>query len=174
MAVSSLVARSLFRSAIPKLFAGGYSFNKASDYMKGQIGSLYRRQTAQADWREITGVEKMRTTFKYIPRKYRFSGQLAVPRAGKMSTNYQYLYSVKGFDSMGNPMQEQFVSLLDDVRLAPALAEQIMLEQIQDPDNPSDPQAGMVAYNLELIVIYRNRDVTFEKRPKPKEEVKWT
>lgn len=163
MAVSSLVVRSLFRAAIPKLFAQGYSFNKASDYMKGLQGKMYRRQIAQADWREITGVEKLKTTFKYIPRKYRFSGQLAVPRAGKMSTNYQFLYSVKGFDSMGNPMEEQFVSLLDDVKLAPEVAEAIMLEQIQDPDNPSDPQAGMTAYNLELVVIYRNRDIVFRR-----------
>lgn len=173
MAVSSLVVRSLFRSAIPALFRQGYSFNKAADYMKGLQGKLYRRQLAQADWREITGVEKMKTTFKYIPRKYRFSGNLPVPRAGKMSTNYQFLYSVKGFDAKGNQMQEQFVSLLDDVKLSPEEAERIMLEQIQDPDNPSDPQAGMTAYNLELVVIYRNRDVVFEKYSKPKEVKMW-
>lgn len=163
MAVSSLVIRSLFRSAIPALFRQGYSFNKAADYMKGLQGGLYRRQLAQADWREITGAEKMKTTFKYIPRKYRFSGNLAVPRAGKMSTNYQYLYLVKGFDSEGNRMSDQWVSLLDDVRLSPDAAERIMLEQIQDPDNPSDPQAGMTSYDLELYVIYRNRDLIFKR-----------
>lgn len=163
MALSSKVVRSLFRSAIPKLFRAGYSFNKASDYMKGQVGKLYRRQLAQADWREITGVQKLKTTFRYIPKKYRFSGNLPVPRAGKMSTNYQYLYSIKGFDSSGNAMTEQFVSLLDDVRMEPELAQEIMQRQIQDPDNPSDPQAGMAVYNLELVVIYRNRDVVFRR-----------
>lgn len=163
MAVSSLVVRSLFRSAIPKLFAQGYSFNKASDYMKGLQGKMYRRQTAQADWREITGAAKMKTTFKYIPRKYRFSGQLAVPRAGKMSTNYQYLYSVKGFDDKGNKMAEQFVSWLDDVIVSPEEAERMMLEKIQDPKYPHGPQAGMAVYNLELIVVYRNRDVVFRR-----------
>ncbi len=163
MAISSLVARSLFRSAIPKLFAQGYSLNKAADYMRGQIGGLYRRTTYQADWREITGVEKIKESFRYIPKKYRLSFGLTVPRAGRMSTNYQYLFRVKGIDSETQEMTYQWTSMLDDVRMGPKQAEDIMLEQIQDPDNPSDPQAGMTSYDLELYVVYRNRDIVFRR-----------
>ncbi len=163
MAVSSLVIRSLFRSSIPALFRQGYSFNAAADYMKGITGGLYRRQVAQADWREITGAQKLSESFKYIPKKYRLSFSLTTPRAGKMSTNYQYLFRVSGMDKEGNMVPYQWTSMLDDVRMSPQEAEDIMLEQIQDPDNPSDPQAGMTAYELELFVVYRNRDVIFRR-----------
>lgn len=163
MAISSLVRRSLIRAAIPKLFAAGFSANKAQAYMNTLLGGTYRRILYLADWREITGAKKLQESFRYIPKKYRLSFGLTTPRAGKMSTNYQYLFRVKGMDAKGELMPYQWTSMLDDVRMSPEEAEEIMQRQIQDPDNPSDPQAGMTGYNLELFVVYRNRDIVFRR-----------
>lgn len=163
MAISSLVARSLIRSALPKLFLQGYTANRALAYMKTQIGQGYRRQLFLADWREISGVEKVKESFRYIPKKYRLSFGLTVPRAGKMSTNYQYLFRVKGIDAKTFEEVYVWTSMLDDVRMSPAEAEAIMLRQIQDPALETDPQAGMSAYDLELFVVYRTREVIYRR-----------
>ncbi len=163
MAISSLVRRSLIRAAIPKLFAAGFSANKAQAYMNTLLGGTYRRILYLADWREITGAKKLQESFRYIPKKYRLSFGLTTPRAGKMSTNYQYLFRVKGIDSKTNELTYVWTSMLDDVRMSPEEAQEIMQREIQDPRSKTDPQAGMLAYDLELFVVYRNRDIVFRR-----------
>ncbi len=163
MAVSSLVIRSLFRSSIPALFRQGYSFNAAADYMKGMTGGLYRRQLAQADWREITGAQKLSESFRFIPKKYRLSFGLTTPRAGVMSTNYQYLFRISGLiDDKGQPTH-RWTSLLDDVRMSPQEAEDIINEQLADPADPSPDVVIEKGEKLELFIVYRNRDVIFRR-----------
>lgn len=160
MAISSLVARSLIRSAIPKLFRAGYSRNAAMEFMKGQIGKGYRRQVYLADWREITGVEKVKESFKYIPKKYRLSFNLLVPRATPMSTNYQYLYRVVGFDPEAKTMTYRWVSMLDDIRYGPERAEQIMAEKLQERTKYPEPAFGLQDWEVELFVAYRSEHIT--------------
>lgn len=163
MVVSSLVRRSLIRAAIPKLFAAGFSANRAQKYMDTLLGGTYRRMLYLADWREITGARKLQESFRFIPKKYRLSFGLTTPRAGKMSTNYQYLFRVSGMDAEGERMENQWVSMLDDVRMSPEEAQEIMQRTISDPEYPGGPQEGMTAYKLELFVVYRNRDIVFRR-----------
>lgn len=156
MAIPTLIVRSLTRAAIPRMFRAGMSANAAAEFMRGQVGSLYRRTEFLADWREITGVEKIKESFKYIPKKYRLSFGLTVPRATPMATNFQYLYRIVGFDPEAKAMTYRWVSMLDDVRMAPERAEAIMSEKLLEPDKYPDKPFGLEGWEVELFVAYRN------------------
>lgn len=156
MAISSLVVRSLTRAAIPKMFRAGMSASAAARFMRAEVGGFYRRQTFLADWREITGVEKLKESFRYIPKKYRLSFNLMAPVASEMPTKYRYLFRVSGINPETGAVEHAWTSMLDDVRLSPERAEQIMWDVIQDPETDTQPGYNLDQRGIELFVAYRN------------------
>ena len=161
MVVLSTVARSLARMQMGKLFRLGYTGNQAAKFLRKEIGGLYRRQVFQADWREITGVEKVKESFRFIPKKYRLSFGLTVPRATPLPTNYQYLFRLGGLDPETGQETYAWTSMLDDVRMEPGRAEDIMLDKIRDPNLYTDIAGEIEEWSIELYVVYRTREVIY-------------
>lgn len=156
--LTTAARKAVIRGVIPDLFRQGYSATAALNYLRG-FGPVMRRQDFLAQWREITGAEKLSESFRFIPKKYRIPGNLYAPTAEPMTREYKYLFRVQGTDlTTGEPTHRWF-SFLDDARMSPDEAESTMRDWLQRDAELYEwlYDFDMDTESTELFVLYRSR-----------------
>lgn len=83
------ISRAVARSIIPTLFKEGYSATRALAILKIE-GLSYRRQTFLADWREVTGVAKLKRLTRFIPKTKHPTVGIMTPKASPVGGKYTY------------------------------------------------------------------------------------
>lgn len=103
------------RTYLPSLINQGFSGNTALNFLKEQ-GLSYRRQDFQADWREFTGLEKKKDTFKYIRPDLKPTAKTFTETSENLSKEYSYIFHVEGKDSItGEPKETGWRLATDDL-----------------------------------------------------------
>jgi len=88
------IRQTLFRAFALTSFKKGYSVNYAIRVARG-LGISYMRKRMLADWREVTGLEKKKGVWKFIPKKFFPPEYLREKTDFAMKTHYHYLYDVE-------------------------------------------------------------------------------
>jgi len=156
--LSTAARKSIVRGLIPEFYRLGYSATGALNALKG-FGAGIRRTTWLAQWREVTGAEKLSKVYRYIPKKYKVAGNLIAPTAEPMRRQYKYNFQVSGIDLVTGEPTTKWFSFLDDARYSPDEAEQIMKSWL---DAEADNYEWMYDFEMdvpttELYIMYRSR-----------------
>lgn len=154
MGLLTSIARVAGRRVIGRLFAQGYSASKALSYLKSTTGG-YRRKVFLADWREITGAQKLKNVYKYIPRKYALSMNLMSPTNVKQHKNFRYIFETSTTDRETGKKQVGTISMISDRRLSIDEAEDLMNDRVQLMDAEYLSAKGVDVNNVKLAVVYR-------------------
>ena len=86
--------RGLFRSLALSLFKRGQSANYAIKVAR-DLGLGYMRKQMLADWREVTGLEKKKDVWKFIPKKFCPPKYLIEKTDYAIKTKYHYVFDVE-------------------------------------------------------------------------------
>lgn len=150
------IARMAGRAVLPKLFAEGLSANKALDYLKS-IGKGYRRKTFLSDWRELTGAEKLKDVYKYIPKKYALSYNLMAPTETKQAQEFKYVFRAKTTNMYTGEEDHTTISMGSDTRYSPEQAEYEMSDIMNALDEEYLAEHGYIVSDIALAVVFRRR-----------------
>lgn len=88
------IRQTLFRAFALTSFKKGYSANYAIRVARG-LGISYMRKRMLADWREVTGLEKKKDAWKFIPKKFCPPKYLIEKTDFAIKTKYHYLFDVQ-------------------------------------------------------------------------------
>ena len=107
--------RGIARNYLPGMISLGYSGTEALTILQdNKIG--YKNQDFQADWREFTGLEKKKDTFKYIRHDLKPDVGSFTPTSDNLSREYSYIFEIKGKDSItGEPRETAWQVSTDDL-----------------------------------------------------------
>lgn len=91
--------RGIARNFIPGLLSQGLSGAQTLRTLR-EFGIGYREQDFYNDWREFTGREQKKDTYKYLRPEYKPSLQNIQVTHENLSTEYEYFFTVKGRDKL--------------------------------------------------------------------------
>jgi len=88
------IRRTLFRSLALSLFRRGQSANYVIKVAR-DMGLGYMRKKMLADWREVTGIEKKKDVWRFVPKKYFPPKYLIEKTDHAIKTKYHYMFDVE-------------------------------------------------------------------------------
>jgi len=88
------IRKTLFRSLALTAFRQGYSANFAIRVARS-LGISYMRKEMLKTWREVTGLEKKKDAWKFIPKKFHPPKYLIEKTDEAIKTKYHYLFDVE-------------------------------------------------------------------------------
>jgi len=88
------IRRTLFRSLALSLFKRGQTANYAIKIAR-DMGLGYMRKKMLSDWREVTGIEKKRDAWRFVPKKYFPPKYLIEKTDHAIKTKYHYMFHVE-------------------------------------------------------------------------------
>ena len=98
----------------------------------GEKGYSLRRQSMQAEWRNITGVEKKKELFKYV-RKDRMPTAAVIAQVDwNLSQEYMYVLKMKTQARPGERIFEQNINVMADRPLTPGEVEALAWEMVRE------------------------------------------
>jgi len=130
------------------------NFRLIKDYVLNTLGlpHFYRRQLALADIREVLGVKKRQDSWKYIPKKYRFSEDEYVETLDKYNRKYIHIIDVNAIDEEGNQYRQSF-TIQSDFRLSKGTIERIAKDSLLE--NSQYYPIPITDYNIEIKALLR-------------------
>lgn len=124
--------RGLARTFLPMLVDARLSATKALGFLQEQnLG--YRKTDFLEDWREVTGFEKKKETFKYIRKEYKPDVKTLTPTAENLSQEYSYIAKVGAQSKITGEIEYHEWRYATDKLISVAEAEEAITEETEEP-----------------------------------------
>lgn len=146
--------RAVIASAIKDAFLKGMSANAFyRTYIVGTEWAM-RRQTFLNLWREVTGVEKLKDAWRFVPKGLRYSENLYVPSDLKFKRKYQHRLKFRCLDTELGEEVVRYAQVATDYRLSPVFLEDYA-QKFQDYLIESEPYLKVLDWEIDGLLKVR-------------------